>query len=228
MQTKAWLVGGIAAALYVLGIAEGCQDAATCDSICALPDAPMGLGDTCSSGCGMGQKSADAAGTGGDFQALLTCVQNAGTYAAVSGICAAEAATVRTDSKYELPSASGTADAGATFDAGVPIEVDAGGITVESCVLRGPCETPGITCTLAAAGPCGSDERLVCAVDTTNPDSPSHETIWSLDGFPCDSASSIGCGFGSTGNPGCSESCGCQDGLEVCTGDCADGGPANP
>jgi hypothetical protein len=99
------------------------------------------------------------------------------------------------------------------FDAGGPTPVMDAGVIGASCVLGGDCE-PGSVCTNLGAGPCDSDQQLSCG--------PS--ALWIADGFPC-SSSIPSCGFGSGS---CNETCDCENGLMVCTGDCPDAGPANP
>ncbi len=78
-----------------IAIATGCgQDVQTCATACAL-GAPPGTagcpdgacapaGGSCASTCGSDQATATAAGRGGDFQALLTCIGNAQT---ISQLC---------------------------------------------------------------------------------------------------------------------------------------------
>ena len=112
----------------------------------------------------------------------------------------------------QLPAGEGIACVGHT--GGGP---DASSPPSGKCALAAPCTAPGTICTNPGAGPCGSDQRLACKSD-----------VWVADGFPCTSPSNEGCGFGMAGPNGCSEMCGCDNGLEVCTGDCPDGGPANP
>jgi hypothetical protein len=101
MNAKTWL-GGLVSAMVglvpsagLVGLSSvgpaGCgQDVATCGDICALPDAPA----DCVTGCNLSQATAASSGRGPDFQAYLTCVANAQTYAAVDGLCADAARTV--------------------------------------------------------------------------------------------------------------------------------------
>jgi hypothetical protein len=214
VSTTRLLSSSLLAAFVSLSAVDGCgQSVATCESVCALPNAPVG--DGCSSECTSEQESLVAEGAGGDFQAYLTCLSNAGDFSASTGLCATESATV---AKYtEIPGGfsspgTGGVDSG-TVESGIPTPVVTG-----PCELGGSCEA-GATCTNSGAGPCSSDQRLSCDPTTL---------LLVPDGFPCTSSANTGCGWGSTGNPGCSETCSCVDGLEVCTGDCPDGGPSSP
>ncbi len=66
------------------------QDVASCGNLC-----PEGTSDSCSSSCTDLQTSCGAANASGDFQALLTCIANAGgTFSAVPALCDPVAATV--------------------------------------------------------------------------------------------------------------------------------------
>jgi hypothetical protein len=215
VNTKIFLSTWLLAGLLSLGTAGGCgQAAATCDTVCALPNAPVG--GTCVSQCSAEQQSLAAAGASGDFQAYLTCLANADDFNASTGVCSTETATVMKDTDLGLggvsPGTTGTVDSG-SLDAGGPTPVVTG-----PCDLGDSCEA-GATCTNPGAGPCGSDQRLSC--------DPS-ALVLVADGFPCTGAANTACGWGSAGDPGCSETCSCADGLEVCTGDCPDAGASSP
>jgi len=98
-MTSRTLFGGcLAFALVVLGAGLGAcgQDAATCDSVCALPDAPT-PNSTCTSGCTTGQSECVSAGYGGTFQQLLTCIENAGTYVSATELCASQTAAIQSE-----------------------------------------------------------------------------------------------------------------------------------
>jgi hypothetical protein len=91
-------------------IAAGCgSDVATCASICALPNA---VPSSCLNDCSDMQKSLTTA-EAGDFQAWLTCVQNAGDYSAVNGICASISATVADEARQSPPGGGGDSGADA-------------------------------------------------------------------------------------------------------------------
>jgi hypothetical protein len=222
MRTKTWLMGSLAVAFTFAATGIGCfEDPATCDTICALPSAPPL--STCSSACTTTQTACTTAGHSSDFQAYLTCVANEGSYVAIDEGCMAQTALITSECGAAPPA---PVDAGATPDAGdvsPPIEqLDAIAPPSEACIVGGACETMGTSCTIAGAGPCDSDERLVC----------DGALQFAVDSFPCTTSPDEGCGFGTSsgsgGGGGCSESCSCQDGLEVCTGDCPDGGPSDP
>jgi len=98
-----------------------------------------------------------------------------------------------------------------------------------ACTVGAPCEggsTP--TCTMTGQGPCGSDVVLACS--RTN-----GQWAFQVQSFPC-GAGSQSCGWAtSTGVLGsneptssCAESCSCQCGLMVCTGNCPDAGTGLP
>ncbi len=229
MNTRSFLgaslaavVGGLVAGAAGLG-AGGCgEDVATCDTICGFSDAPT----TCGSTCAAQDAACGTSVNAGDFQAYLTCVNNAGSYGSIEGLCEAEATAVARecgpaatpDPGGGTGSSSGSSPGGAV-DAGVDTGTSTGVFT-GPCALGNACTGQGTTCTNAGAGPCSSDQRLVCS-----------DGVLVADGFPCSSSPETGCGFGSAssgGAPGCSETCSCVDGLEVCTGNCPDGGPASP
>ncbi len=106
MTAMRWFGGTLLGAAGALFAACG-QDVPTCGTVCALPGAPPTCGSTCAS-----QETACAAnGCSGDVQALLTCLGNAETYAAVNGLCASIAATVAAETSVAPP---------APIDAGVP------------------------------------------------------------------------------------------------------------
>ncbi len=88
------------------------------------------------------------------------------------------------------------------------------------CEVGASCAgTTAWSCTMTGAGPCGSDVYLVCQKGTAEP-------TYIVESFPC-SSTGTSCGWGNTTN-GCSESCSCENGSMVCTGDCPDGGLASP
>jgi len=260
-MTRTWLARATAALIVTAATAvAGCfQDVATCDTLCALPDAP---GASCADSCNATQAACTETNALGDFQALLTCVGNTGTYASTTGDCAKEQATVDAncglvergtgsdggggdggvvdydsgtsglgdsgidyvdsgyydsgiyDSGYEDAYYGG--DSGIDYDGGVYVDA----IAPAGCELGASCGGAGTTCTVVGAGPCGSDQRLMC-----------DGAEYVADGFPCSTSSNVGCGFGEPaydGGASCSEECSCQNGLEVCTGNCPDAGPANP
>ena len=89
------------------------------------------------------------------------------------------------------------------------VSVDSGS---GACELGGNCE-PHETCTLLRQGPCKSDVQLQC----------SEAGVYEVGSFPC-SGNVTGCGSGGT----CNESCNCEDGSMVCTGDCPDAGLSMP
>ena len=111
-----------------------------------------------------------------------------------------------------------TCDTAGWICPGVACGDDAGPPT-SACAVGATC-AQGETCTMPGAGPCDSDVRLFCA------DTDQGEGAYAVQSFPCSSTSGS-CGWGDTGN-GCSESCSCQNGSMVCTGDCPDGGLASP
>jgi hypothetical protein len=92
MNSLRFAAGSVVALLSVLAVTNvtACgEDVATCDSACAAAGYqtnPQGFGTTppisnafgCVSACDASQASASLAGHGADFQALLTCVDNAG------------------------------------------------------------------------------------------------------------------------------------------------------
>jgi hypothetical protein len=86
----------------------------------------------------------------------------------------------------------------------------------EGCNLGAPCSEEGSTCTNSGAGPCGSDQQLLC-----------QNGVYVADGFPC-SEMGPSCGMGGTGPDACNETCTCQSGNMVCTGNCPDAGPGSP
>jgi hypothetical protein len=219
------LLGGSLVGFVLLGAgigtavgAAGCgADVATCGSVCALPNAPA---PNCVSDCDAKLGGIAAEGYGGDFQAYLTCLSNAGDYAAGTGACEEQATTVAED-YARVASGGGDGPDSGVMTLPVP-EEDAGRVASGPCVLGGNCGSVGSTCTIAGAGPCGSDERLACDAASLQ---------YAADGFPCSTGLGVACGFGTAGGDGtvgCNETCSCQDGLEVCTGDCPDGGPSSP
>jgi hypothetical protein len=113
----------------------------------------------------------------------------------------------------QLPPGEGIACTGHTGG-----DDDAGTTTPSTrCTVGASCSpgSEGSTCTNAGAGPCSSDQRLVCKDGAYLPD-----------GFPCTADPNEGCG--GSGPNGCSEQCSCVNGDEVCTGDCPDAGPGSP
>lgn len=74
----------------------GCgQDVASCGDVC-----PTGSSDSCSQSCANLQSSCSGASpnASGDFQALLTCIANAGgTFSAIPALCEPAAATATKD-----------------------------------------------------------------------------------------------------------------------------------
>ncbi len=107
MATK-WL--GAAPALFLLvagaGLTSGAacgETVATCESDCALPDAP----EQCLSACMAAQSNCITDGCSADFQWYLTCIGNTGTYRAVDDRCAAAAAKARVDASSLQPVVDG-------------------------------------------------------------------------------------------------------------------------
>jgi hypothetical protein len=143
----------------------------------------------------------------------------AGTCTVALDVCDASVAglteCVCTEGTVQLPDGEGIGCASDPVDASIPT-LPSGG-----CNLGAFCSGTGSTCTNSGAGPCGSDQRLRCGAGG----------VYEADGFPCDEGSSVSCGFGmagGNGNPGCSESCSCENGSMVCTGNCPDAGPGSP
>jgi hypothetical protein len=85
------------------------------------------------------------------------------------------------------------------------------------CAVGAPCAGGPASCTLSGAGPCGSDELLGCREEGAG-------SVYGVLSFPC-SGEGDGCG---TAGPGCSSSCTCENGQEVCSGDCEDAGAGEP
>jgi hypothetical protein len=83
----------LAFGLVGLGIAASAcgQDVASCSSVCPATSA----NGQCPGNCSAIQASCDAANAGADFQALLTCVNNAGgALSPLPGLCADDYAIV--------------------------------------------------------------------------------------------------------------------------------------
>jgi hypothetical protein len=139
-----------------------------------------------------------------------------GTCTVALDVCDASVAgltqCVCTDGTVQLTDDEGIACSSDPVDASTTTPPSGG------CNLGAFCTGAGSTCTNAGAGPCGSDQRLLCGSGG----------VYEADGFPCDTSPNLGCGFGTAGPNGCSETCGCQNGLEICTGNCPDAGPASP
>lgn len=207
MTMKASLAGSLEAGIVLAVAVAGCgQDVATCDTICGFSDAPQPT-STCVNQCTTTQQACANAtpSAAGDFQAYLTCIANSGSYQVVGGTCEPQVATVA----KLCGSVMSTPDGGTTSDSGVPIK---------NCALGAACSTVGAGCTIAGAGPCGSNQRLLCAATGS----------LVADGFPCVAGDASTCGWAETTPTVCAESCSCVSGLEVCTGDCPDAGPAKP
>ncbi len=116
MKASAWL-GGLAALVTFMTVvgSGGCgSDVATCTTVCALP----GATGSCPNDCGVSQTATAAVGASGDFQAYLTCLENAGTYSAVDGICAPIAQTVATETASAIGSGAVTGDSGVSSCSG--------------------------------------------------------------------------------------------------------------
>ncbi len=77
--------------LVQLALVVGCgQDAATCSTVC-----PTGSSVTCTTACNAEESACTSASATTDFQALLTCIGNAGgSYTSLPPLCQTEADTV--------------------------------------------------------------------------------------------------------------------------------------
>jgi hypothetical protein len=129
--------------LSVAGGAGGCgQSVATCDSVCLLPGAPTS--NDCSSSCTQAQTACASSDCSGDFQLYLTCLQNAGTYAAVDGLCATIAATVATESSVPVGVPVDAGVTGSCASASCASVCATEGSAVESCTMG--CETAQQEC----------------------------------------------------------------------------------
>lgn len=127
----------------------GCgQDVATCDTICALPEAP---GSDCTTSCSDAQSAcaSSSAECGGDFQDYLTCLNNAGTYEAVDGLCAAIAARVASETSTRVGTPTGDGGTSSTCASATCSSVCATeGTAVESCTSG--CEAAQAQCSVAS------------------------------------------------------------------------------
>jgi hypothetical protein len=97
-----------------------------------------------------------------------------------------------------------------------------------ACREGAPCQGgPTETCTMTGQGPCFSDVVLVCA--------QTHgQWVFQVRSFPCGPGAESCSWAAATGVLGsaptstCAESCSCQCGLMVCTGNCPDAGTGLP
>jgi len=112
MKSLKWFGVLAPLAFTVAATVGGCgQDVATCGTVCDLPGAPT---QNCNTTC-TATEAACATQTAdpncsGDFQLLLTCLDNAGTYDAINGLCESIAARVSAESSTPngTPSDAGT------------------------------------------------------------------------------------------------------------------------
>jgi hypothetical protein len=156
MNAKTWLGALVPVALVAIVGSGGCgTGVATCASICALPDAPS-PSSTCTTSCMNSQAAATAPGAAADFQDYLTCVENEGTYLAVSEICAPQAKTVVNDTHTMIsPPVDGgntntTSDADSTGDSTAPS-------TCATATCASVCATEGTESADCASG-CAASE----------------------------------------------------------------------
>jgi hypothetical protein len=168
MNAKTSLGALVSLFLVALGAAtgtQGCgQSVASCGSICGLADSP----GACATQCEENQVACSATGYGAEFQAYLTCIDNAGTYASVTGICATVAQTMTndcSDSHITPPVDGGTPSP----DGSTPI-VDSGAPDVLSPFCPSSPPVAGTSC---------SEPQSYCEYGTDpNPDC---NTLWFCD-----------------------------------------------
>jgi hypothetical protein len=107
MKATTWLSGLAPLTLAAVLGSGGCgSDVATCASVCQLPGAPTD--GSCTSNCDGTQTATATVGASGDFQAYLTCLENAGTYSAIDGVCAPIAQTVAAEAASAIGGSGGS------------------------------------------------------------------------------------------------------------------------
>jgi hypothetical protein len=150
MRETTWLyrvaVRGPALALVAMMGANACgSDVASCATVCTFSDAPGG----CATTCAANQTASAAIGAGADFQAYLTCLNNAGSFAAAEEVCNASAETVATETHTAiLQPGDGVGGGGSGVDGGGGEVANMGGASCASA-----------TC----ASVCAADNELSCA-----------------------------------------------------------------
>ena len=159
MRAEDYIKGALFAGLLVMLGASACgQDVPSCATVCGLPGAPAGCGAACTSS----ESVCATSGCSGDFQAYLTCIGNAGTFAAVTAECATLAATVASETgNHTLP-----VDAGADADSSSCQNATCASVCMG--VTRTPGCTPSCEASQAQCGAAGAAQfqallRCVCA-----------------------------------------------------------------
>ncbi len=133
MTTTRWLGLLVALAGTAMVGENGCgASVPSCATVCEFADAPAG----CVTTCDQNQSAATAVGASADFQAYLTCVNNAGSFTQAAKLCASSAETVATETQTAVlqpgdGDGAGSGDDGGTMSVGV--EGDAGSCANASC-----------------------------------------------------------------------------------------------
>jgi hypothetical protein len=161
MSMRIWLSAVMSGVIGAATLSGGCgQDVATCGTVCELPNADA---DTCSETCSEWQSVGSEPGYGGDFQALLTCLSNAGDYDAVTGVCASFVAALDADERGGPISDSGASDSASSTSCANATCVSVCAKTDAAASCTSQCEIAAATCPASAAGVFQAVLTCVCS-----------------------------------------------------------------